>query len=251
MQNNFTCIVIDDEPDAIEMLTDSIKGLFINVNIIGTYTSWTDALIAIRQQKADMLFLDISMPEKNGIDLLKLIPDVESEIIFTTAYSEYAIDAFKFSATGYLLKPIDDAELLKAVNKAIERIRYKKAAKKESTYKNIDTKIGIPNNKGIDYVSISDIIYLESVNKCTKIVTKNSQLVSSFNIGRFKNLTEHLQFFQVHRSFIVNINCIIRYESTGNIIMTNNKEVPVSRNVKDEFLSLFNTIKSSNTENEE
>jgi len=251
MQNNFTCIVIYDEPDAIEMLTDSIKGLFINVNILGTYTSWKDALAAIRQQKADILFLDISMPEKNGIDLLKLIPDVENEIIFTTAYSEYAIDAFKFSATGYLLKPIDDAELLKAVNKAIERIRYKKAATKESTDKNIDTKIGIPNNKGIDYISISDIIYLESVNKCTKIITKNSQLVSSFNIGRFKNLTEHLQFFQVHRSFIVNINCIIRYESTGNIIMTNNKEVPVSRNVKDEFLSLFNTIKSSNTENEE
>ncbi|HXS35247.1 MAG TPA: LytTR family DNA-binding domain-containing protein [Flavipsychrobacter sp.] len=251
MQNNFTCIVVDDEPDAIEMLTDSIKGLSANMAIIGTYTSWKEALVAMRQQNTDILFLDISMPGKNGIDLLKLMPDIESEIIFTTAYSEYAVDAFKFSATGYLLKPIDDAELMKAVNKAIERIKYKKAAKKENTIKNVDAKIGIPNNKGIDYVSMSDIIYLESVNKCTKIITKNSQFLSSFNIGRFRNITEHSQFFQVHRSFIVNVNYVVRYESTGNIIMTNNKEVPVSRNVKEEFLSLFNTINSSTADNEE
>ena len=242
MATNFTCIIVDDEQDAVELLSDRINHLFKNITISGTYLNWKEALEALREQNCDLVLLDISMPGKNAIDLLKLLPDLGSEIIFVTAHEEYALDAFSFSASGYLLKPVDDAELYAAVNKAIVRIQHKKLARQGANpSSHVSDKIGIPNNHGIDYVNISDILYLESTNKCTRIVTAKAGYISSLNLGRFQYLVENHSFFQVHRSYIVNLNSILRYETSGLIIMSNKAEIPVSRSVKNEFLKIFNS----------
>ena len=243
MINNYTCIIVDDEPDAIELLECRIKLLFQNILITGTYTHWEKALEALRTQKCDLLLLDISMPGKNGIDLLKLLPNLECEIVFVTAHENYAIDAFDFPTSGYILKPADDAALFKAINKALERVHKNKLAKQsqpQATF--ISDKIGIPNNHGIDYINVADILYLESTNKCTRIVTAKAEHISSLNLGKFQNLIDQHCFFQVHRSYIINLNCILRYESSGLVIMTNKMEIPVSRSTKTEFLQLFNSI---------
>jgi two-component system LytT family response regulator len=243
MKNNFTCIIIDDEQDAIELLSVKIKMLAGEIEIKGAYLSWEDALSVLKTQTFDIVFLDISMPGKNGINLLKLLPDLDREIIFVTSHVGYMQNAFDFSTSGYLLKPVDDNELLRAISWATRRAAYKqKASQSKMPVTLPGYKIGIPNNKGIDYVNVNDILYLESINKCTKVVTAKGEYVSSNNLGKFKELTDKLPFFQVHRSFIINLHSVIRYESDGLVIMSDKREIPVARNIRQDFLQLIEDI---------
>ena len=245
MPQRHRCIIVDDEPDAIELLSSRITKLYTNVHIVATYSNWQDALSALRTTQYDLLMMDISMPGKTGINLLKLIPGIDCEIIFVTAHDNYAIDAFELSASGYILKPIDDEELSQAVDKAIERIVYKKQANMLSGNNIPQTqlkggKIAVPGNQGIDYINISDILYLESTNKCTKITTATDEYLSTSNIGRFQYLIENHSFFHIHRSFIINVKCVLRYDVRGYIIMADKKEIPISRVAKADFLRMFN-----------
>ncbi len=239
----YQCIIIDDEQDAIELLSNRIEELFENIEIIAAIGNWKEALHILRSKPADIVFLDISMPEKSGFDLLKLLPDMKAEIIFVTAHDNFALRAFSVSATGYVLKPIDDTELCVAINTALKRVDNKRVANTTSVVSapalNASPKIRIPNNNNFDYVNIQDIIYLESMNKCTVIVTEKCKYTSATNLGNYKYLTEEFSFFQVHRSFIVNINYVTRYESSGLLIMKDKTEIPLSRNVKQDFLQLL------------
>lgn len=246
MKHIFSCAIVDDEPHAIEFLADKLAELYDNLIITGTYGNWKDALPALRNEDLDLLFLDISMPQKNGFNLLSLVPQLKAEIIFVTAYSEYALTAFDFSATGYILKPIKDAVLTKTVDKALERRLNKKLlrepAQPEGGSKGANLKIGIPNSKGLDYINTEDILYLEATRRYTRIVEKGRETLSSYNIGKFWPLLEPHLFYKVHRSFIVNLNYVNRYESVGIITLSNNKKIPVSKNVRDNFLSIFDRI---------
>jgi two-component system LytT family response regulator len=187
------------------------------------------------------VFLDISIRDKSGLDLVRFAHDLKSEVIFVTAHADYAIEAFRLSAGGYIVKPIDDADLIKAVNLALDRARHKKLASMPGGSLTQE-RIGIPSDNAIDYVNVADIQYLESFNSYTRVVTVGHEFISSYNIGKFKQVTDNKNFFQVHRSFVVNLNFVKRYENTGVVVMENNKEIPLSRNHKDEFLSLFSRI---------
>jgi two-component system LytT family response regulator len=242
MPNNFSCIIIDDEQDACDLLKNRISDLFKQITVTATYLGWAEALQGLRENKADLLFVDISMPGKTGIDMLHLLPQLDCEIIFVTAHEEYALDAFAFSTSGYILKPVKDNLLAKAINKALERIEYKHRSKQpKETRPLLNDKIGVPGNTGIDYVTVSEIMYLESVNKCTRIVTTRADYLSSFQIGKFKDHVSGLPFFQVHRSYIINLNFIQSYKSAGILIMSNKMEIPVSRAERTEFLKIFNS----------
>lgn len=238
MNSMYTCVIVDDEQDAIDLLKSRLAYLYENISVEDEFTRWEEALPALRQNEYDILFIDISMPGKTGLELLKLVPGLKAEIIFVTAHDNFALNAFSFAATGYILKPIDDAELSAAINISMERIDNKKGGQ-ASVNAMLSEKIGVHNNNGIDYVNVEDILYLESENKCTRIVTDSATYTSASNIGAFKHLTEGKSFYQVHRSFIVNLNSILRYESSGVIIMTDKKEIPISRNLKNDFLRIF------------
>lgn len=237
MSGIFTCIIIDDEPDAIELLAGQLELLFNNLEITGRYTKWEEALNALRKTEPDIVFMDISMPGKNGMELLRLIPESESEIIFVTAHEEYALKAFEFATSGYLLKPVDDVELLRSVQKAMQRVQKKKQAVQAQP-----VKIGIPDSKGVTYVNIADIQYLEAVNGYTKVVINNNVLLSSFNLRKFIMVIDDKSFFQVHRSFVVNLAAVSRYKSTGEIVMQDQREIPVAKSIRQEFLNLFNMV---------
>lgn len=239
MKHEFTCIIVDDEEDVIGLLAATISDLYSNVNIIATYSRWNDALEALRSNKPDILFLDISIGGKNGMDILKLVPGIESEVIFVTAYSEYAVDAFKLLAAGYLLKPVNEADLCHAMDRAISGITHRRLASQTHAGAAPGSKILVPNGKGFNFCDANDILYLEAINGCTKIVTKESELLSSYNLGKYNHILENKGFFHVHRSYIVNVGFVTRYESNGVITMSNKKEIPVARNFRDEFLSLF------------
>lgn len=239
MKNDFTCIIVDDEEHAIGLLAASISELYSNVSIVATYSRWNDALEALRVSKPDILFLDISIGGKNGMDILTLVPGIESEVVFVTAYSEFAVDAFKLLAAGYLLKPVSQADLCHVMDRAISRITHKRLASHMHAGAVPGSKILIPNGKGFNFVDANDILYLEATNGCTKIVTSESELLSAYNIGKYNYVLENKQFFHVHRSYIVNIDYVTRYEAHGVITMTNKKEIPIARNFRDEFLNLF------------
>jgi two-component system, LytTR family, response regulator len=240
MGNQYNCIIIDDEQDAVDLLKSRLHLLYENTFIVDSFNDWKLALPALRSKKYDLLFLDVSMPGKTGIELLQLLPDLESEIIFVTAHDSYALKAFSFAASGYVLKPIDDGELSAAIERALARIKIKNlAANTKTLQQKPSEKIGIANNHGVDYVNISDIVYLESMNKCTEIVTTNAKFTSTSNIGTFKHLLDSHPFFQAHRSFIINLNRIHRYETSGLIIMQDKKEIPLSRALRNDFLKLF------------
>lgn len=243
--NKYECIIIDDEPDSIELLTDTITELYSNISIKGAFSNWKIALEALRTIQFDILFLDISMPQKNGLDLLKLAPELGCEIIFITAYAEHAVDAFGFGAAGYILKPIDNAIFVKTVNNAIARINNRRLAianRKDNTNPLLH-KISIPNNKGVDYINVNDVIYFEALKRHTKVVEKTRELYSSNNIGKFRELVSDFTFYQVHRSFIVNLNHINRYDSIGMLTMSNGATIPVSKNMRDTFLTAFENVK--------
>jgi two-component system LytT family response regulator len=228
---------------SIELLRSRLKLLFPDITVAGTFSSWESGLEAVKSLKFDILFLDISMPEKTGIDFLKLLPEVNFQVIFITAHSDHAIQAIKFSPSGYVLKPIDDLELSFAVNKALDNIR--KAGRDSSAIlvaTDNKPKIGVPNVKGVDYLNADDILYFESVNKYTKVVTKEFSIMSSYNLGEFKKIIDEDLFFQAHRSYIINMNKIKRYETSGMLIMDDNMQIPVSKNSKTDFLEKFSKI---------
>lgn len=244
MTNKYKCIIVDDEPKAVELLQDSINELYENIEITASYNNWKPALQAMKTNECDIVFLDISMPQKNGMDLLALVPELKSEIIFVTAHSEHALDAFGFGATGYVLKPINDTLLYKTINKAIERINHKRAAQSGITIQaSHNNKIGIPSQKGIDYVDVDDILYFEAVNRYTSVVKSNEKLLSSYSIGKYRPMLDGFSFCQVHRSFIVNLKHVKRYEHPGTLHMTNGVTIPVSRQNKDELNKMMSERK--------
>lgn len=244
MSHNYTCIIIDDEPIAVELLTDSLRIVNKNIRVIATYTSWSEALEGIRSVDCDIIFLDISIDDKNGMDLLRSVPDIRSEIIFVTAHSSYALHAFKFPTTGYILKPINEIDLATTIDRAIARIGYRRQAEK-SRAATQPARIGIPDQKSITYVALPDIIYLEAINTSTRVVTKEGELTSAYHMRRFRELLPDDMFYQVHRSFIVNLNCIRKYEHTGTITLDNQQELPVSRAARTQFLALFARVKGT------
>lgn len=243
MSNMYSCIIIDDEPNTIGLLSATLSELFPNITVQQTCTRWTEALEALRTTPFDIVFIDISIPGKNGIDVLKLVPSIKSEIIFITAHPDYAIEAFKVAATGYVLKPFDDVELAGAINTAIERIDAKRMARVAAVPEKPEI-IGIPDNKGISYIDKSEIAYLEATNKCTIVVTTTKEICSSYNLGKFKTVLDN-KFCQIHRSYIVNLAHVKRYLSVGSVIMSNNVELPISKNYREDFLKLVATVSKS------
>lgn len=239
--SNIKYIVVDNEHLAIELLVVCPKELYSNLEVLGKYTQWNTALPALRTQGCDLLFLDISMPGKSGMELHSLLPAIDCEVIFITTHSKYAFDAFKFSPSGYMLKPIEGKDLTLAVDKTIERVNYKRIAK-NSAQSSSGTKIGIPNNKSIKYLKADEIIYLEAVNYCTKVVAVNGEITSSYSLTRFMTIVEKYSFYQLHHSFIVNVNFLKSYEAKGKIIMTNEAKIPISKNVGEDFLLHFQRV---------
>lgn len=232
------CIIVDDEPKAASLLKSNLETLFDELDIIEMIHHWSDALRVLRKTDIDILFLDISMPGKSGLDLLDLIPELSCEIIFTTAYSEHAIKAFKYSTSGYLVKPIDEIELSNTVNKTLKRVTQKKQIQSLNK-RSKQEQLAIAHQQGTDIVDLEDVVFLEAINNCTKIYTTTGEYTSSYPIGKYKQVFENSHFYQVHRSFIVNLKQIKSYSREGILTLRNGREIPLARNQKDAFLDNF------------
>lgn len=242
---NVTAILIDDEPKALAILKNKIERFCTNVNIIAETQNPEEALELIQKKKPQLVFLDIAMPQMSGFDLLAKIPSPNFEIIFVTAFDDYAIDAINYCAIGYLVKPVDNQTLIATVIKAVQNIEEKTALEKNKLLiENIGVqtfqkkKIVIPSQDGLEFVEISNIVSCEGVDGYTKInLSKGKSILSSNSIGHFHKLLNAQDFYLIHKSYLINLDCIEKYLNEGYVVLNNDQKLPVSRNRRSDFLN--------------
>ncbi|WP_217363306.1 MULTISPECIES: LytR/AlgR family response regulator transcription factor [Winogradskyella] len=247
MIEELTAIIVDDEISNIKGLQKKLKNLFPNITIVGSYQKPEAAIVAIKELKPQLVFLDIQMPRINGFELLKAVDVIDFQVIFVTAYSEYAIQAFKQNAIDYILKPIDNIELKLAVEKAIKSVEAQenvelnsKLLKLISTTVTENNKLIVPTVKGLSFIPQDEVLHIEGYEGYTKIhLEDNSTLMSSYNLGKFEKVVSS-NFFKCHKSHIVNLNKVRHFENEGYLVLENKQRIPISRANKKAFLELFN-----------
>jgi len=238
-------IIIDDERPARENIIRKLTDLFPAFDIVGVADSAEKGYDLILELEPDLLYLDIAMPIESGFDLLRRLPQHKFELIFITGFDQYAIDAIKFCAIGYVLKPIKNEEFVFATNNALKRITNKNQNERISQFLDnmtkplsVSNKLGIPTSEGLEFVAAEEIIRCEGVQKCTILYAADGRkLISSYNIGEYKKMLEPYGFLTVHKSHVINPKFLKKYHKEGTITMTNNSAVPVSKRKRSEFLA--------------
>jgi two-component system, LytTR family, response regulator len=243
-----TAIIVDDELHCREVLRIMLEMHCPDVDLLQECEDGFIAIEAINRLNPDIVFMDIEMPGMNAFDTLQQLDNIEFQVIFTTAYDQYAIKAIKFSALDYLLKPIDADELIAAVAKASEQkvqVQQVQLQQLQHSLQNPDNdfKLMISTNEGPYFIPTDDILFAEGQNNYTHFhLSRQRKLVASKTLLEFENLLSDHGFMRVHKSFLVNFKYVERYLSkNGTLLLTNGNEVEVSRRRKDEVLnSLFN-----------
>lgn len=239
-------ILVDDEARARTSLEKLLSLHCPEIEIIGTSSDALDAIELIRDVQPDLVFLDIAMPGEDGFELLQSIPAIQFEIIFVTAYNQYMLQAFQFSAVDYILKPVDYRLLVAAVRRAIQRINQKSGLQHiETLLYNIHLKdsrkhkLCIPSLKGFQVVESNSIILCEAKSNYTAIHHLHQGVIlASKPLIEYEELLSDAGFIRVHKSFLVNIEQIKEYirGEGGSLILSNGREVEVSRRRKEELL---------------
>ncbi len=244
MDNSISAIIIDDEVKLSEVLRLKLNQFCPAINVCGIAKNIVEGKSLIDKMNPQLVFLDIAMPGGSGFKLLELFDEISFEIIFVTGYSDYALDALKVSAVDYLLKPIKGDVLKTAVDKAIKQIEIKENDKRYHLLKHNLThlnkqssKVAIPGNLSYEFVYVKDIIRCEGEQKYTYIhTTSGSSILSSYNIGVYKEMLSNYNFFSTHKSHFINVEHIDKYLPEGVVIMSDKSNVPVSRRKKEAFL---------------
>ena len=227
------CIAIDDEPLALEQIGSYVqKTPFLE--LIATCKNAYEALEVLKEKEVDLMFIDIDMPDISGLDLVKSLVK-KPQIIFTTAYSEYAFEGFQVDAIDYLLKPINYAAFLKAANKSKIWFEANSPEKAEQQPKSDRKEIFVKSNYKVVRILLADISYIESANEYIKIFLDNQEVITTFM--RLKNIEELLpagDFMREHKSFIINLNKILAVDR-NRIINKKKKHIPVGEQYKEIF----------------
>ncbi|MES2628321.1 MAG: LytTR family DNA-binding domain-containing protein [Bacteroidota bacterium] len=247
-------IVVDDERAGRDLLKVMLDKCCPQVEVIADADSVQQAIALITQHKPDLVFLDIELSDGTGFDVLQGIPDHQFAVIFVTAYDKYASKAFKYSALDYLLKPVDEDELIEAVKKA-QSGRSDLDLKQKITqfleqYKPVNPqqssgKLGISSLDGYEFIDIATIVRCEADGKYTTCyLTEGQRIVSSRSIKEFEEQLSASNFFRVHHSHLINLKFIRKYHKGrgGYVIMNDESSVPVAERKKDEFLNCLQRI---------
>ena len=211
-------IIIDDEERARNTLSSLLLNYCPEINILATCSNVPDGVIAINIHKPDVVFLDIEMPDYNGFELLGFFREIDFDIIFVTAYSEYAIKAFEISAVDYILKPIDIDQLKNSVEKLKQKKLHSQMQEQiellKESYKGDDIrKIALSMSNGLTFVEVADIVFLEADGAYTTFFLKDGQKILVSKKLKFYEdiLSNRSFFFRTHRSYFINVNFIKKY----------------------------------------
>lgn len=245
-------IIIDDEQHCKDRLLRLIEGnCSRSLQVEGTFHSVEEGIKAIKELKPGLVFLDIQIHEKTGFDLLQALPEIDFEVIFTTGFEKYAIQAFKFSAVDYLLKPVDADDLIQAVSRLEKRLSSRDISAKFETLihnlKNQDKstkKITVPTSDGLMFIPVNEIIRCQSnVNYTTLYLVNNKKITVAKTLKEFELLLSDYDFFRIHNSHLVNLAFIAGYKKGkgGMVVMSDRSEIEVSTRRKEEFLKLLSS----------
>ncbi|MEO7311502.1 MAG: LytTR family DNA-binding domain-containing protein [Chitinophagaceae bacterium] len=241
-------ILIDDEPRNIAVMQNMLLKYCPQVHVMASCSDAYTAREQINAMQPDLIFLDIAMPGKSGIEMLAEMPDIKAEVIFVTAYNQYSIEAFRYSAVDYLLKPVDEKILEQAVQRAQKRIEagqvnqqlqtlaYNMARNRSAN----EMKLCLPSLKGFQVIKLMDIIYCEAESSYTIFyLTNQTRITVSRTLHEYEQVLEAGRFLRVHKSFLINLDHIKEYQrgEGGTVTLTNGMEIEISRRRKDVFLS--------------
>lgn len=241
-------VVIDDENKARATLCDMIRNYCSDIEVVADCLNISSAIVAVKEHRPDIVFLDISMPEGNGFELLEHFRELTFEIVFVTAHDEYMLKAIRASAVDYLLKPVSISELREAISNVIKRVNSKHTfalARKiieSEQYRTPSHKIAIASANGQIFVNPDEIICLKAVGRYTEIYSTGSRpVLSSKNLREYEGMLNPLIFIRTHHSYIINLEHIQSYKrDEGNIILLSEGITAIlSRRKKKEFLDRF------------
>lgn len=251
MNNHYKAIIIDDEMAARVLLNGMLEVAIPELEVVALCENLAEGIKAIRKHNPDLVYLDIEMPGNSGLDLLDFFDeeDITFSIIFTTAYSHYAIKAFKLSAIDYLLKPIEQEELVAAFDrfKNAKSREYKQySLLKENLRNSTSQKIAVPSGNSFHFIEFDDIHYLKAEGSYTQIhFTDGTRLIVSRTLKNFEEtIDDEHQFFRCHKSYLVRSKYILGYnKSDAQLQLTNDVTIPISPDKTNELMALMKLVK--------
>lgn len=241
-------ILIEDEQSSLENLHQKLTEFCPSLRVIATSMRPEEAILLIRHHKPEVVFLDIEMPRMDGFRMLQEIKEVDFEVIFVTAYNQYAIEAIRFSAFDYLVKPVVIKELQAAVERLADKSNHKSKERFEALRQKLsdprsqENTIPVPTSDGIEFLQIKDIIRIESSSNYSRLILIGGRiLVVAKLLREFEELLSPYRFYRVHNSHLINLLFVKKYVrgDGGQIILRNGDVVDVSRRKKDEFLQIL------------
>ena len=246
-------VIVDDEMDGIRTLQKMLAMHCPQVQVTATFSNAVTAAKEINAVQPDLLFLDIQMPGKTGLELLSELSPRNFEVVFVTAYNEYMLQALQFSAVDYLLKPVDEDRLVEAVERAGRRLQEGKKEKQADTLlyniekagKPLEMRLCLPTFKGFLIVKLEDIIYCEAERSYTIFhLSDGKTLMVSKPLLEYDNLLKDAGFFRIHKSFLINLVHVREYHrgEGGFVVMNNKAELEVTRRKKEMFLEQIKTV---------
>lgn len=240
-------LIVDDEEDSVSLLRIQLQKYCPQIGDIFAFTSPLRALEEIEILKPDLVFLDIEMPELNGFQFLEKLMPLSFSVVFITAYNEFAIKAFRFSALDYLVKPIYVADLMEAVKKAID-IGKPSELQLDLFQKQLQlaqvNKIAISSLNGIVFIHLDEILYVEaSSNYSILVLADGEKVIVSKTLKDVQEILEHRHFFRIHRQYIINLNKVKHFNKNDCLLtMENGKQLQVARIQKDKLIEKFGVV---------
>ena len=241
-------IIIDDELNSLQNLQQKLEGFCPDINIVATAQKPEEGILLLKQHQPDVVFLDIEMPKMSGFRMLEELGEYDFDIIFTTAYNHYSIDAIRISAFDYLVKPIGIEDL----QQAVERLHktYNKQTKEKidilkkslSDNRSQEDKIAISTSEGIEFIPIKNILHIESKSNYSKIyMPENKNIMVTKILKDFEEMLLPYNFYRVHNSHLINLNYIKKYirSEGGHVMLQDGTVIDISRRKKEEFLKMI------------
>ena len=241
-KKTISCLIIDDEPHCRSSLAKQLEWSCPDVTVLDTAINAEDGLQKIAKYNPDLIFLDIEMPDKNGFDLLKSLRDINFEVIFTTAYDSFALEAFKSKAIDYLVKPIDEDALIESIDRAKVFIKNRDIDHLSdftpATNQDANKRLAFPISEGVKFVYLNDLIRCEAEGSYSRIYYgDNQQIFIAKTLKAIADLCQSSQLMRIHQSHLINIQHIDRYIKSegGQIIMSDGSNIPIARRRKEEW----------------
>jgi two-component system LytT family response regulator len=243
-------LIIADDADAVrDSLSDLVNSYCPNAKLVACTDSVLSTIKAIKEHEPDAILLDVEMKDGTGFDVLKYFQSPSFKVIFVTAYSQYALEAFNFSALDYLMKPVDGEKLSKAITKAIDAVDTQRLATKIDAFlhnlvPDSKKKIILKTTENVHVVNVSDIVYCEADHSYTNFfLVDGTRIMVSITLGDYEEMLQSHKFIRIHQSFLVNINYLKTFNKVDNTaLLSTGKSLSVSARKRDHLLQILGSL---------